>query len=333
MIELRSVGIPSPRVESEQKVGGNAVYAGDVALPGMLWVKVLRSPVAHARITKIDVSRALAVPGVKTVLTGNDFGGARIGKKIIDMPILADGVVRYIGEKVAAVAAESEIAAEAALDLIDVEYDELPIILDPLQAMEPSAPLLHPDLIEYKGLLHKIESPSNVFVHLTWKKGEVEDGFRQSDIIVENTYTVPAVHQAYIEPHCCLAKVNTDGSAEIWASTKSPFNLREQVGNALQILPSSLIVHPCYVGGDFGGKGDANEVALCYALARKSGRPVKLLIDYSEELASGNPRHGAVIRVKTGVKKNGMMIAQRIEFVFDSGAYGSYRPQGYLVGA
>jgi carbon-monoxide dehydrogenase large subunit len=231
------------------------------------------------------------------------------------------------------VAAESEAEAEAALDLIDVEYEELPIILDPLQAMEPSAPVLHPNLAEYKGLLHKIESPSNIFVHLTWKKGEVEDGFRQSDTIVENSYSVPAVHQAYIEPHCCLAKVNTDASAEIWASTKSPFNLREQVGSALQILPSSLIVHPCYVGGDFGGKGDANEVALCYALARKSGRPVKLLIDYSEELASGNPRHGAVIRVKTGVKKNGLMIAQRIEFVFDSGAYGSYRPQGYLVGA
>ncbi len=333
MTDLWSVGIPSPRVESEQKVAGKAVYAGDIVLPGMLWVKVLRSPVAHARIKKIDTSRALAVPGVKTIVTGYDFGGARIGKKIIDMPILADGVVRYVGEKVVAVAAESELEAEAALDLIDVDYEELPVVLDPLEALEPSAPLLHPDLVGYKGLLHTIKSPSNLFVHLTWKKGEVEEGFRQSDITVENTYSVPAVHQAYIEPHCCLARVNTDGSAEIWASTKSPFNLRDQVGNALQVLPASLIVHPCYVGGDFGGKGDANEVALCYALAKRSGRPVKLLIDYNEELVAGNPRHGAVIRVKTGVKKNGMMIAQRIEFIFDSGAYGSYRPQGYLVGA
>jgi CO/xanthine dehydrogenase Mo-binding subunit len=333
MTDLRSVGIPSPRVESELKVGGQAVYAGDVVLPGMLWVKVLRSPIAHARIKRIDITRALAARGVKTILTGADFGGAKIGKKILDMPILADGVVRYIGEKVAAVAAASETDAEAAAELIDVEYEELPVVLDPLQAMEPSAPLLHPDVAEYKGLLHKIESPSNLFVHLTWKKGEVEEGFRQSDVIVESTYSVPAVHQAYIEPHSCLAKVNTDGSAEIWASTKSPFNLREQVGNALQIVPASLIVHPCYVGGDFGGKGDANEVALCYALSRKTGQPVKLLIDYSEELIAGNPRHGAVVRVKTGVKKNGMMISQRIEFVFDSGAYGSYRPQGYLVGA
>ncbi len=294
MTDLWSVGIPSPRVESEQKVAGKAVYAGDIVLPGMLWVKVLRSPVAHARIKNIDTSRALAVPGVKTIVTGYDFGGARIGKKIIDMPILADGVVRYVGEKVVAVAAESELEAEAALDLIDIEYEELPVVLDPLEALEPSAPLLHPDLIGYKGLLHTIESPSNLFVHLTWRKGEVEEGFRQSDITIENTYSVPAVHQAYIEPHCCLARVNTDGSAEIWASTKSPFNLREQVGNALQVLPASLIVHPCYVGGDFGGKGDANEVALCYALAKRSGRPVKLLIDYNEELVAGNPRHGAV---------------------------------------
>ena len=198
--DLRSVGIPSPRVESEQKVGGKAIYAGDVVLPGMLWVKVLRSPFAHARIKKIDALRALAAPGVKTILTGDDFGGTKIGKKIIDMPILADGVVRYVGEKVVAVAAESETEAEAAIELIDVEYEQLPLVLDPLQAIEPSAPLLHSGVTEYKGLLHKIESPSNVFVHLTWKKGEVEEGFRQSDITVENTYSVPAVHQAGEKP-------------------------------------------------------------------------------------------------------------------------------------
>ncbi|MEX0805762.1 MAG: xanthine dehydrogenase family protein molybdopterin-binding subunit [Candidatus Binatia bacterium] len=333
MTEIRSIGIPSPRVEGEQKVGGQAIYAVDVVMPDMLWVKVLRSPIAHGRIKKIDLSRAMAVSGVKSIITGEDLGGAKIGKKIVDMPLLADGIVRYVGEKMAAVAAESEAIAEAALALIDVEYEELPIVTESLQAMQPSAPLLHPNVAEYKGLLHKIETPSNVFVHLTWKKGEVAEGFRQSDVIVENTYTVPAVHQAYIEPHSCLVKLNSDGTAEVWTSTKSPFNLREQVGNALQVPPASLIVHPCYVGGDFGGKGDANDVALCYALAKKTGRPVKLLIDYTEELSAGNPRHGAVVKVKTGVKQNGKLIAQRIEFVFDSGAYGAYRPQGYLVGA
>jgi CO/xanthine dehydrogenase Mo-binding subunit len=333
MAEIRSVGIPSPRVEGEQKVGGAAKYAVDVTVPDMLWAKVLRSPMAHARIKRIDISKASALPGVAAVLTGEDLAGAKIGKKIIDMPLLAEKVVRFVGEKIAAVAAQSESVAEAALDLIDVEYEELAVVTDPLEALKPDAPLLHPNVGEYKGLLHKIETPSNIFVHLTWKKGVVEEGFRQCDVIVENTFTVPAVHQAYIEPHSSLVRINAHGTADVWSSNKSPFNMREQVGSALQIAPASLIIHPCYVGGDFGGKGDGNEVALCYALARKAGRPVKLLIDYTEELMAGNPRHGAVIKIKTGVKKNGLMIAEHIELVFDSGAYGSYRPQGFLVGA
>src|SRR6266576_1832989 len=333
MNEIRSVGIPSPRVEGEQKVSGGALYAVDVGLPDMLWAKVLRSPIAHGRIKKIDATAALALPGVKAVVTGADLAGAKIGKKIVDMPILADGVVRYVGEKVAAVAAESEAVAEAAVDLIDVEYEDLPIVTDPLQAADPSAPLLHPNLADYKGLLHKIDTPGHVFVHLTRKNGEVTDGFSQADVVVENTFTVPAVHQAYIEPHSSLVRVNADGGAEVWSTIKRPFGLRDLVGNAQQVPAAQLIVHPCYVGGDFGGKGDGNDVALCYALAKRSGRPVKLLIDYTEELMAGNPRHGAVIKVKTGVKKNGILIAQHVQFLFDSGAYGAYRPQGFLVGA
>ncbi|HYA29711.1 MAG TPA: xanthine dehydrogenase family protein molybdopterin-binding subunit [Acidobacteriota bacterium] len=333
MVEIRSIGIPSPRVEGEQKVAGSALYAVDVALPDMLWVKVLRSPIAHGRIKRIDAFKAAALPGVKAILTGADLAGAKIGKKIIDMPLLADKVVRFTGEKVAAVAAESEAIAETALELIDVEYEDLPVVTDVLEAMQAGAPLLHPDVANYKGLLHKIEHPSNVFVNLTWKKGAVEEGFRQSDVVVENTFTVPAVHQAYIEPHACLVNIKSDGSAEVWSSNKSPFGMREAVGSSLGVAPSSLLIHPCYVGGDFGGKGDGNDVALCYALARKTGRAIKLVSDYTEELIAGNPRHGAVIRIKTGVKKNGIMIAEHIEFVFDSGAYGSYRPQGYLVGA
>ena len=333
MNEIRSIGIPSPRVEGEQKVSGSAIYAEDVTLPDMLWAKILRSPVAHARIKKVDTTHALRLPGVKAVVTGADLAGAKIGKKIVDMPVIAESVVRYIGEKVAAVAAESEAIAEAALELIEVEYEDLPVVTDPLKAAEHDATLLHPEVADYKGLLHKIETPSNVFVQLKWKKGDVEEGFHQSDQVIENTFTVAAVHQAYIEPHASVVRVKPDGGAEIWSTNKSPFALRDQLGNALQISPANLIVHPCYVGGDFGGKGDGNDVAVCYALARASGRPVKLVIDYTEELTAGNPRHGAVIKVKTGVKKNGILIAQHVEFIFDSGAYGAYRPQGFLVGA
>ena len=233
MNEIRSIGIASPRVEGEEKVSGSAIYAEDIALPEMLWAKVLRSPVAHARIKKIDIIQAEKFPGVRAVITGADLAGARIGKKIVDMPIIAETVVRYIGEKVAAVAAETEAIAEAALDLVDVEYEDLPVLMDPLQAAQSEAPLLHPEVAQYKGLLHKIDVPSNVFVHLKWKKGEVEEGFRQSDQVIENTFTVPAVHQAYIEPHASVVRLRPDGGADIWSSNKSPFALREQLGLSL----------------------------------------------------------------------------------------------------
>ena len=272
MAERKVLGVPSPRVEGEEKVGGKAIYAVDIALPGMLWVKVLRSPYAHAKIKRIDTTTAAAAPGVKLVLTGSDVSGIKIGKKIIDMPILAESVVRYAGEKVAAVVADSETNAEAAVELIEVEYEQLPAVTDVAAALLPEAPILHPALAEYKGLLQKFEAPTNAFVQLTWKKGDVVEGFRQSDVVVENTFHVAAVHQAYIEPHCCIVRVNGDGSTDVWASTKSPYALREQVGNAMNIAPSHIVVHPCYVGGDFGGKGDANEVALCYPLSRRAAR-------------------------------------------------------------
>jgi CO/xanthine dehydrogenase Mo-binding subunit len=331
--EKRVVGISTPRVEGEQKVTGRAVYAADVVLPGVLWVKLLRSPAPHARIKKIDVAQARRVPGVYAVMTGADISGAKIGKKIIDMPVLAEDVVRFIGEKVAAVAAESEEIAAQALDLIEVEYDDLPAVFDPLQAMLASAPILHPEVGRYIGLVHPLERPSNVMVHLLWKKGDVTHGFKLSDLVVENVFSTARVHQAYIEPHSCLVHAHEDGRADVWASTKSPYNLRDQLANAFGTSPGRIVVHPCYIGGDFGGKGDHNDAALCYALSMKSGRPVKFVMDYNEELTAGNPRHAALVRIKTGVKKDGALAAQHIEFIFDSGAYASFRPQGFLVGA
>ncbi len=333
MAERSVIGVSTPRVEGEQKVSGQAVYALDVTLPGMLWAKVLRSPLPHARIKRIDVSKARQLPGVRAVLTGEDIADAKIGKKIIDMPILAQDVVRFIGEKVAAVAAESEEIASQAVDLMEVEYEEMAAVLDPLDAMQPGAPLLHPEVTRYKGLPHPLKKPSNVMVHLTWKKGDIAAGFKQADTVVENTFHTSRVHQAYIEPHSCVVEARGDGRADAWASTKSPFNLRDQVANAFGTSADRLVVHPCYIGGDFGGKGDHNDAALCYALSLKTGRPVKFVMDYNEEFMAGNPRHPAVVRIKTGVKKSGIIVAQQIEFVFDSGAYASFRPQGFLVGA
>ena len=200
------VGKSVTREDGPEKVSGQTCYSGDLMLPGMLWGKVLRSPLPHARIVHIDTSGASQLPGVHAVLTGRDLAGMLVGRTLRDTPLLAQEKVRFVGEKVAAVAAESEAIAEEALELIHVEYEELEPLLDPLEAIEPTAVLLHPNVPSYRGLLHPIEQPSNVFVHMNWKKGDVEAGFREADIVVENIFTTKPVHQAYIEPHACVVQ-------------------------------------------------------------------------------------------------------------------------------
>src|SRR5919109_2778360 len=326
------VGRPTPRVEGEMKVTGKALYSADLNLPGILWGKVLRSPIAYGRIKKIDLSKARQIPGVKVVITGQDVTGLRIGRCIYDTPVLADGVVRFIGEKVAAVAAETEEAAEQALDLIEVDYEELEPLLDPVKAAKADAPVLHPDLLSYRGLPVPVEKLGNVFAYLKWSKGDVEAGFREADLIVENTFTTQVTHQSYLEPHACVVKTEPAGGAEVWSCRKTPFAVRGQVSNCIGVTKEKLVFHPTHIGGDFGGKGGFMDVPACYFLSLKSGQPVKMVMDYSEELLAGNPRHASIIKVKTGVKKNGAIVAHHMDFLFDSGAYGSMKPAGYLVG-
>jgi len=327
------VGRPTPRVEGQLKVTGKAVYSADVELPGTLWGKCLRSPISYGRIKSIDTGKARQVPGVKAVITGEDVRGLRIGRCIYDTPAVADGVVRFIGEKVAAVAAETEEAAEQALDLIEVDYEEMEPLLDPLEAIKPDAPVLHPDLLFYKGLPVLVEKLGNVFAYLKWGKGDIEAGFREADLIVENTFTTQVTHQSYLEPHACVVKADPSGGAEIWSCSKTPFAVRGQLSNCLGIVKEKLVFHPIHIGGDFGGKGGFMDVATCYFLSLKSGQPVKMVMDYSEELVAGNPRHPSIIKVKTGVKKNGTIVAHHLDFVFDSGGYASMKPAGYLIGA
>jgi CO/xanthine dehydrogenase Mo-binding subunit len=200
------VGRPTPRVEGELKVTGKAQYSADVNLPDTLWGRCLRSPIAYGRIKRIDTTKAWQVPGVKAVITGQDVTGLRIGRCIYDTPVLADGVVRFIGEKVAAVAAETKLAADRALEVIEVEYEEMEPLLDPVDAAKPGAPVLHPDLLSYKGLPVPVETLSNVFAYLKWGKGNIEEGFKQADLVIENTYTTQVTHQSYLEPHACVVK-------------------------------------------------------------------------------------------------------------------------------
>jgi CO/xanthine dehydrogenase Mo-binding subunit len=330
---MQVVGRPTPRVEGELKVTGKALYSADLKLPDTLWGRCLRSPIAYGRIKSIDTSKAWQVPGVKAVITGQDVTGLRIGRCIYDTPVLADGVVRFIGEKVAAVAAETKLAADQAVELIEVQYEELEPVLDPVEAAKPDAPALHPDLLSYKGLPVPVETLSNVFAYLKWGKGNIEEGFKQADLIVENAYTTQVTHQSYIEPHACVVKTDPAGGAEVWSCSKTPFAVRGQLSNCIGVAKEKLIFHPTHIGGDFGGKGGFMDVPVAYFLSKKSGQPVKMVMDYTEELTAGNPRHPSIIKIKTGVKKNGTIVAHHIDFLFDSGAYASMKPAGYLIGA
>jgi CO/xanthine dehydrogenase Mo-binding subunit len=327
------VGRPTPRVEGELKVTGKAQYSADLKLPNMLWGRCLRSPIPYGRIKSIDIGEALRAPGVKAVITGKDVVGLRIGRCIYDTPVVADGAVRFIGEKVAAVAAETKLAAEQALELIEVEYEEIEPLLDPLAAIKPDSPVLHPDLLSYRGLPVPVDKPSNVFSYLKWGKGDIEAGFREADLIVENTYTTQVTHQSYLEPHACVVKADPSGGADVWSCSKTPFAVRTQLSNCIGVAKEKLVFHPMHIGGDFGGKGGFMDVPAAYFLSLKSGQPVKMIMDYTEELTAGNPRHASIIKIKTGVKKSGAIVAHHLDFIFDSGAYGSMKPAGYLIGA
>ena len=327
------VGRSVTRGEGPDKVSGNATYAADVLLPGMLTGKALRSPYPHARIVKIDISRARNVPGVHAVITGEDLPDRRVGRLLRDIPVLARGRVLFVGEKVAAVAAEDSDAAEEALLLIEVEYEELPSVYDPLEAMEPGAVVLHPGLASYQGLPQPASSINNVFAHNSWSKGDLDQGFREADRVFENTFTAQLMHQAYIEPHACVIRVDDSGRVEGWVNNKGPFNLRLQVSAVWDLPEDQITFNPLSIGGDFGGKGSFMDVPLCYYLALRSGRPVKMVMNYIEELMAGNPRHPAIITLKTGVKNDGKLWAHQAKAVFNSGAYGAFKPRVTLGGA
>ena len=330
-----AIGKAIVRGEGPDKVSGKSIYTADISQPGMLWGKILRSPYPYARISRIDTSAAEALPGVHAVVTGKDMPGAKIGRRMVDMPVMAQDVVRFVGEKVAAVAAVDKETADEALLLIDVEYEELTPVYDAEEAMKSDAPNLHPDMASYAGLPQPPSGIQNTFAHVTWAKGDIEQGFIESDLIFEHTFNAQLMHQGYIEPHACVVSVDPteEGQVHIWANNKDPYMLRDQLSGAWGIPATSIILHPSTIGGDFGGKGSFMDVPLCYYLSKKSGRPVKMVMDYIQELMAGNPRHPAVMTIKTGVMKDGTIKARQARAVFDSGAYAAFKPTVYLRGA
>ena len=326
------IGRSTPRTDNVGKVTGAARYTADVLLPGTLWAKTLRSPHSHARIKRIDVSRAEKAPGVRAVLTGNDVRGILYGRRYRDISVLAQERVRFMGERVAAVAAETLEQAEDALNLIQVDYEELPAVFDPEAALQEGAPLIHPDVNNYKGLPKPLDSPTNRFVHDVFTRGDVGAGFAQAEVIVENTFTVPRVHQSFLEPHCCLVWIDDRDRVQMWSPNKVPHGLKESMSQAFGIGKEKIRVNPVSIGGDFGGKGAPIDEPICYLLAMRSGRPVKMIMEYREEFVAGAPRHAAIIKLKTAVKRDGMIVAHQMDAYLDAGAYGGFRPGAVING-
>ena len=333
MADHKIVGTSVPRGEGGGKVSGQTVYAADVKLSGLLWAKILRSPHPHARVRRVDISLAEKVPGVCAIITGADVEGFLIGKQIRDMPVLCWDKVRFIGDRVAAVAAETVDAAEEAIRLIEVDYELLPAVFDPLEAMAPTAPNLHDDVADYDGAPKKLLATDlhNGLTRLQWKKGDVEKGFREADLVLEHTFITPARHQGYLEPHAATVAIEADGRIQVWASVKNPFGVRSQLSKCLSIPEERIRMNPVNVGGEFGGKGDGVDLPVLYFLAQKAKRPVKIVMSYAEELSASNPAHPTVITIRTGVMRDGTIVARQMRAAHASGGYGALKSNSSLA--
>jgi CO/xanthine dehydrogenase Mo-binding subunit len=321
----RFVGKAVPRLEGAEKVSGKTRYAADVEILDALWAKILRSPLPHARIVTIDTSTAAKIPGVRAVITGADIPSVLTGLRMKDMPVLACDRVRYVGEPVAAVAAETAAIAEEALHRIDVQYEELPFVTDPVEAIRPGAPVLHENPGAYKNAPERSTELPNVQSYGVWSNGDVEAGFKQAARIFEHTFRTPLGFHAYIEPHACTVRINDGGQVEIWASNKAPFTLRDRLARDFGLDPAKIKVHILSVGGDFGGKTSVVEAPVCYILAQRTAKPVKIVLDYSEELTACSHRHPAIITLRTGVDNRGKLCALHARAIFSGGGYAALK--------
>jgi CO/xanthine dehydrogenase Mo-binding subunit len=331
--EVKGVGLSIPRPDGPEKVTGQVAYVADLKPKGLLHAKLLRSPHAHARILRIDTSRARALPGVRAVLTAADIPELKKKAPTRAHAVLAIDRAVFSGQPVAAVAADEVSIAEEALDLIDVAYEVLPAAVDPLLSMKPGAPpvadagteadtseaLAHSGVAAAKG---DAEPPKavNVAQQAHLHRGDVPKGFAESDLVLEHTYRVPMVHQGYLEPHAVLAQWDSNGLLTIWASTQGSFNTRSEVADVLHIPENRIRVIPMECGGGFGGKIRALCEPIAALLARATGRPVRYVMTRREELEAGMPAPQVVIRLKTGVKRDGTLMALEAETILDSGS-------------
>jgi len=332
--EVKGVGLAIPRPDGPEKVTGGTEYVADLKPKGMLHAKLLRSPHAHARIKRIDTSKAKALPGVRAILTARDIPTLKRKAPTRAHAVLAIDRVVFVGQPVAAVAADELAIAEEALDLIEVEYEVLPAAVDPLASMQPGAPpvaeagteadtseaLAHSGVAAAKSEAGPPKAV-NIAQQAKLQRGDVAKAFAESDVVIEKTYRVPMVHQGYLEPHAVLAQWDRNGLLTLWASTQGSFNTRSEVADILGLEENQVRVVPVECGGGFGGKIRALCEPITAALARATGRPVRYVMTRREELEAGNPAPQVIIKLKTGVKRDGTLMALEGETIVESGAF------------
>jgi CO/xanthine dehydrogenase Mo-binding subunit len=332
--EVKGVGLAIPRPDSPEKVTGQVQYVADLKPRGLLHAKLLRSPHAHARILRIDTSRARQLPGVRAVLTAADVPELKRKTPTRAHAVLAIDRVIFVGQPVAAVAADEPAIAEEALDLIEVQYEVLPAAVDPLRSMRTDAPpvaeagteadtseaLAHSGVAAAKAQTAPPAKAVNVTQQARLTRGDVARGFAESDLVLEQTYRVPMVHQGYLEPHAVLAQWDATGLLTLWSSTQGSFNTRSEVADVLEIPENRIRVIPMECGGGFGGKIRALCEPVTALLARATSRPVRYVMSRREELEAGMPAPQVIIRLKTGVKRDGTLMALEAETILDAGA-------------
>ena len=334
--QFKVVGTRPIRHDGLEKVTGRAKYGADINMPGMLHGKILRSPHAHARIRSIDTSKAEALPGVRAVVTAKDL--PIIEEKVIDFAetlgnsrmlaenMLAHKKVLYKGHAVAAVAAINPHIAEEALNLIEVDYEPLPPVLNVHDAMKPDAPLLHEDMTT-RTLAERFSRGtdtgvhSNIASHLRFQRGDIEQGFSEADIIIEREFTTQTVHQGYIEPHTSTAYWAPDGQLTIWTSTQGHFPIRTQTAAMLGIPESMVRVIPMEIGGGFGGKLITYLDPVAALLSKKSGQPVKIVMSRKEVFEGTGPTSATYIKAKIGATKDGRLTAAQLYLAYEAGAF------------
>lgn len=320
--EYKFVGKRIPKLDDWERATGALTYGVELELPDMLYGKVIRSEYPHAELLYIDTHRALKVPGVKAVVTGKDVPFFH-GRAIKDEPFLAVDKVRYVGEPIAAVAAAAAEAAQEAVDLIQVDYRELPAVFDPIEAMQEGAPLVHEAIDGYKipPKYHPVPG-TNICHQFKLRRGDIDRGFAMADYIFEDTFTAQRMHPCALEPHMAIALVESSGRVVIWTNTQAPHRFRTELADALGLPLNQVRVIITEVGGGFGGKLHPRVEPLAIALALQvEGKPVKVALSREEVFLGTVVRHPATVKMKTGVLKKGKLVAREVTVVYDTGAY------------